>query len=344
MSKSLPTVTIFKDGHSHVKGNDNNNDEAYGTLIAQAVDVEEIDVGWTRSKQLWKPFTARGVFGGQVVAQALMAAAKTVESHFSLHSLHSYFILPGDNQLPILYQVERLRDGKSYATRSVKAMQRGRAIFTAIFSFAVADTGISIDHQDTFPQVPDPETLPSDEMRVEELLKHPDLEIPEKYRTYLETRLQEQSPVDFREVHVATVEELARLKPVQSDRQQVWFKCHGKLNDDPVLHQAVLAYASDSHLLHTAVRRSGLARTQIGMMASLDHAVWFHAPFRADEWLLYDMVSPRANSGRGMTLGRIFRRDGTLVATTAQEGIIRLSLREQEKRRQRSKAEKESKI
>jgi acyl-CoA thioesterase II len=238
-----------------------------------------------------------------------MAAAKTVESHFSLHSLHTYFILPvslvihffsifehrlkrlptdsllqGNNQIPILYQVERLRDGKTYATRTVKAMQRGRAIFSASFSFAVAESGISFDHQVAFPQVPDPETLPSDEMRLEGVLRHPDLEIPEKYRTYLEQRLQEQAPIDYREVHVPTPEEIAKLTPIKSDRQQVWFKCHGTLNDDPVLHQAVLAYASDANLLNTACRTSGLLRTSIGMMASLDHAVWFHAPFRADEW------------------------------------------------------------
>jgi acyl-CoA thioesterase II len=192
--------------------------------------------------------------------------------------------LQGNNQIPILYQVERLRDGKTYATRTVKAMQRGRAIFSASFSFAVAESGISFDHQVAFPQVPDPETLPSDEMRLEGVLRHPDLEIPEKYRTYLEQRLQEQAPIDYREVHVPTPEEIAKLTPIKSDRQQVWFKCHGTLNDDPVLHQAVLAYASDANLLNTACRTSGLLRTSIGMMASLDHAVWFHAPFRADEW------------------------------------------------------------
>ncbi|RUS25442.1 HotDog domain-containing protein [Jimgerdemannia flammicorona] len=326
MHKSLPSVNVFSELHNEPSS----STVPYAKLIENAVDVEEIDVNLYKSRQLWTPLGARGVFGGQVVAQALRAATKTVKSEFNIHSLHSYFILPGNNQIPILYQVERIRDGRTYATRTVKAIQRGRSIFTAGFSFSVKEDGITLEHQSSMPVVPEPEILPNDEERVKSFVTHPDVDITPQYREYLETKVEERSPMDYRNTFVPKPEKFD--KAIKSTTQTIWFKTNGALSDDITLHQCVVAYASDNALIGTASRANGLSRSQIGMMASLDHSMWFHAPFRADEWLLYEMESPRTIDGRGIAFGRIYRRDGTLVVSVAQEGILRLSPKEQRRR------------
>ncbi|OZJ06726.1 hypothetical protein BZG36_00435 [Bifiguratus adelaidae] len=307
---------------------------SYGTLIQNAVEVTEIDTNLYSSEQLWTPIGARGVFGGQVVAQAIRAATRTVPKQFTLHSLHSYFILPGNNQIPIIYQVERVRDGRSYATRTVKAIQKGRSIFTCMFSFSMRDPGITLEHQPVMPSVPEPETLPNAEERTRFVLEKADATLPRKYKEFLLQRLEEHSPMDYRNTHVPTTDDFLSSERRKEETQTQWFKTVGTLPDDPTLHQACVAYASDSSLIGTATVANGLSRSQIGMMASLDHSMWFHAPFRADDWLLYEMNSPRTSGGRGLAFGRIYRRDGTLVVSVAQEGIVRLSEQEQARRRE----------
>ena len=250
------------------------------------------------------------VFGGQVLAQALIAAGQTVEGRHA-HSLHAYFLLPGDVEAPIVYQVDRNRDGKSFTTRRVLALQNGREIFTMTASFQVDEPGIS--HGATPPAVPAPEELP----RELDLVRAMADRIPAPLRAvYTQDR-----PIDFRPV--------APVDPFAPDRRppvkHVWFRADGTMPDDLLLHQAVLAYASDYGLLGTALLPHGLSFMQRWLQGgSLDHAVWFHRPFRVDEWLLYATDSPAAGGARGFARGQLHTRDGHLVASTAQEGLLRL--------------------
>ena len=255
-------------------------------------------VGWQR------------VFGGQVIGQALVAAARTVEGR-AAHSLHAYFMRPGDPTVPIIYEVDRIRDGKSFATRRVVAIQHGQAIFSMSASFQVEEAGL--DHQLPMPIVPPPEELPS-----ETELKALFLEsAPEPVRRYWEReRALELRPVDLR--HYVSREPLA---PVQ----QVWIRATGPLPDDPQIHRSVLAYASDMTLLDTALFAHGRSIFDRDLqVASLDHALWFHRPFRVDEWLLYSEDSPSTSGARGFSRGNLFSRDGKLIASVAQEGLVRL--------------------
>ncbi|KAG2227460.1 hypothetical protein INT45_007485 [Circinella minor] len=342
--KTFPAVISFD--KTAVKSTDptlvpstEGEDTDYAKSIAEAVDVQEIDVNLYMSKELWLPPGARGAFGGQIVAQALRAAFNTVREEFHVHSLHSYFILPGNVDYPVVYQVQRLRDGRSFATRFVTATQRGKAIFVSSFSFAKPDNNsITLEHQSAMPNVPEPESLTSEHERLQKLLENHDL--PPKYREHIETRMEESSPIDYRNVHNPTPQETFTGKIEAKDLQYRWFKTKGELSDDPRLHACIIAYASDSGFIGTAALANGLSPRAIGMMASLDHSMWFHAPARADEWLLYEMQSPRTSEGRGVAFGRIYTQDGTLIATTAQEGIVRLSRREQERRRKQREDEK----
>ena len=255
-------------------------------------------VGWQR------------VFGGQVIGQALVAAARTVEGR-AAHSLHAYFMRPGDPTVPIIYEVDRIRDGKSFATRRVVAIQHGQAIFSMSASFQVEEAGL--DHQLPMPIVPPPEELPS-----ETELKALFLEsAPEPVRRYWEReRALELRPVDLR--HYVSREPLA---PVQ----QVWIRATGPLPDDPQIHRSVLAYASDMTLLDTALFAHGRSIFDRDLqVASLDHALWFHRSFRVDEWLLYSEDSPSTSGARGFSRGNLFSRDGKLIASVAQEGLVRL--------------------
>ncbi len=255
------------------------------------------EVGWQR------------VFGGLVVAQALVASARTVESR-APHSLHGYFLLPGDPHAPIIYQVDRLRDGKSFTTRRCVAIQHGRAIFSLAASFQIDEPGL--EHAVAMPDVPLPETLPSE---AEMVAKYGAIMPDSVKRWFASDRPIETRPVD--------PSRYLRHEP-GAPVQDVWLRAVGPLPDDPAIHRAVLAYLSDMTLLDTALIGHGHyvfdAQLQV---ASLDHALWFHRPFRADEWLLYVQDSPNASGARGLTRGLLFSRDGRLVATAMQEGLMR---------------------
>ncbi len=280
---------------------------AIGTLLS-ILDLEKLEenlfrglspqVGWQR------------VFGGQVIGQALVAAARTVEGR-GAHSLHAYFMREGDPAVPIIYQVDRIRDGKSFATRRVVAIQHGAAIFSMSVSFQVDEKGL--DHQIKMPDVPPPEDLPSEEELKAAYLHN----APEGVRRYWERP----RPIELRPVDLRHFFSREKLEPLQ----YVWVRATGTLPDDPDIHRCVLAYASDMTLLDTALFAHGRMIFDPNLQAaSLDHALWFHRPFRADEWLLYAEDSPSASGARGFTRGSLFSRDGRLVASVAQEGLIRV--------------------
>jgi len=276
--------------------------------LISILDLEALEVNMFRGSS---PRTRwQRVFGGQVIGQALVASCRTVEGRMP-HSLHCYFILPGDPQIPIIYQVERLRDGRSYTTRRVTAIQHGQAIFSMMVSFHAEEAGTH-DHQDSMPKVPSP-----DELTPEELMKLPIMEgMPEFIqRYYASDRPIELRPVEYQRYFG---------EKVPDGRINIWIRTAARLPDDPALHLCALAYASDFSLLDSVMSRYG--RTLFDgrvMAASLDHAMWFHRPFRADEWLLYSQDSPSAQNGRGLARGSIFKPDGTLVASVAQEGSLR---------------------
>jgi len=249
------------------------------------------------------------VFGGQVIGQALVAATRTVEGR-APHSLHGYFMLPGDPRIPIIYDVERIRDGRSFTTRRVNAIQHGQPIFTLSASFQVAEMGLS--HEITMPNVPDPDDLPNERdirARVMPLM-------PDPVRSYFER----ERPIELRPVEFKRYMSREPLEP----RFNVWIRATGPLPEDPAIHQAVLAYASDMTLLDSTLVAHGRTVFEREIQAaSLDHALWFHRPFRADEWLLYAQESPFTGGARGFARGSIFTREGQLVASVAQEGLIR---------------------
>jgi len=252
------------------------------------------------------------VFGGQVLGQALRAAAYTVPPERRAHSLHAYFILPGDPNAPIVYLVERLRDGRSFTTRRVTAIQHGRPIFNLSASFQIEEPGVA--HQDPMPEVPPPEELISEA----ELRRQLAEQVPEVLRPFL---LHER-PIEIRPVEPVNLMFPEKRPP----RRHAWIRAAGTLpDDDAALHQSVLAYASDFGFIGTAMLPHGLSFLQPHVQAaSLDHAMWFYHPFRADEWLLFSMESPVAAHARGLNRGLFFRRDGTLVAAVVQEGLMRI--------------------
>lgn len=248
------------------------------------------------------------VFGGQVLAQSLVAATRTVEDRF-VHSLHGYFLRPGDINLPITFSVDRLRDGRSFSTRRVQAYQKGEPIFSMIASFQVTDPGL--EHQDAFPAgIPEPETLPSAAELIGEN-PHPVAQYWAKAR-----------PFDMR--HVGSPIYFS-VKGEHVPHQAVWLKALGTMPDDLTLHTAALAYASDYSILESIYRAHGIAWSHPGLKsASLDHAMWFHRQAKVDDWMLYVQESPSAQGGRGLAMGKIFSRDGQLLATVAQEGMVRV--------------------
>ena len=251
------------------------------------------------------------VFGGQVAAQALVAAGRTVGEDRPVHSLHAYFLRPGDTRIPILYEVDRIRDGKSFTTRRVVGIQHGHAIFSMSVSFHIVENGP--DHQMPMPTVPAPDELPTWHERVEPYL--------ERLGPDLAQWLVRERPIDSR-----PVDDPRWLDPSPREPQQdVWIKSNGDLPEGvPLIHECVVAYASDLTLLDTAMFPHAISyQEQQYMIASLDHAMWFHRPFRADDWLLYHQTSPTASRARGLAQGSIFCRDGTLAITVIQEGLIR---------------------
>ncbi len=251
------------------------------------------------------------VFGGQVLGQALSAAQQTLESPRTAHSLHAYFLKAGDIEHPIVYQVDRTRDGGSFSVRRVTAIQHGQPIFFLAASFQKDEAGG--EHQLSMPEVPKPEDIePSLALPPDELAK-----LPAKVQRWL-SRM---GPFEFR--HIYPRDELN--PPKRPPFQQVWFRLAERVGDAPELHRALLAYASDFYLLGTATFPHGISYYQPSvLMASLDHALWFHRPFRVDEWLLYSIDSPSAQGSRGLARGLIYDRSGRLVASTAQEGLIRV--------------------
>ena len=273
--------------------------DALEELVA-LLDLETLEVNLFRGVS-WKDDRPR-VFGGQVAGQALVAAGRTVDPGREVHSLHAYFLRPGDPSVPIIYEVDRIRDGKSFITRRVVAIQHGEAIFNLQASFHRPETGL--DHQFQMPEAPAPESLP----RADEL------EPPSPGKLWA------RQPIDIRYVGGPPWQGT----PSPDGRQLVWIRADGTLPDDPVLHTCVVAYASDYTLLGSSLLPHGRSyfRDDI-MMASLDHAMWFHRPFRADEWLLYSQASPSASGGRGLAMGAIFRADGVHVVSVVQEGLIR---------------------
>jgi acyl-CoA thioesterase-2 len=277
--------------------------------LLTTLDLEQLEQNLFRGRSPQNGW--QRVFGGQVVGQALVAAERTVEEKDRLtHSLHGYFLLPGDPKVPIIYEVDRIRDGGSFTTRRVIAIQHGKAIFSMAASFHKAEPGF--DHQIPMPVVPAPEDLPSEEELKARLLPN----LPAAVRVYWE-RLR---PIELRFVDLSRFFSAEKADP----KQFVWIRANGLLPDDFRLHQCVLAYASDFSLLDTALIAHGRMLFDPNLLlASLDHAVWFHRPFRAGEWLLYALDSPSAQAARGFCRGSIFARDGRLVASVAQEGMIR---------------------
>jgi acyl-CoA thioesterase-2 len=275
--------------------------------LLDVLDLEPLEVNLFRGRSPQVGW--QRVFGGQVIGQALVAATRTVEGR-PPHSLHAYFLLAGDPKVPIIYEVDRIRDGKSFTTRRVVAIQHGQPIFSMSVSFHADETGL--EHQARMPAVPKPDELPSEAEIKERVLPM----MPDPVRKYYER----ERPIELRPV------EFGRYLGKKSDTSEfhVWIRTTGPLPDDPAIHRCVLAYASDMMLLDTALVRHGRSLFEKSFMAaSLDHAMWFHRPFRADEWLLYAQDSPNLHGARGFARGLIFAADGTLVASVTQEGLLR---------------------
>ncbi|MEN9714121.1 MAG: hypothetical protein RLZZ164_785 [Actinomycetota bacterium] len=267
---------------------------------------------WFEGQSHWM-FTGR-TFGGQILGQSLSAAAKTIDSPTRIvHSLHGYFLRPGDLEIPIHFAVDRIRDGRSYSTRRVQAFQNDLPIFSCIASFQEPEPGL--EHQDDFPSdIPDPETLPKLNDLIDDYI-HDEKNPIAHWSTH--------RPFDMRFVPSSL---FFFVEGERVAHQAVWLKTTGKLNDDANLHRAAIAYASDYTILESIYRKHGIAWSNPKLRAaSLDHAIWFHRPARADEWLLYVQESPTAQGGRGLAIGRFFTKSGELVATVAQEGSVRIS-------------------
>jgi acyl-CoA thioesterase-2 len=253
------------------------------------------------------------VFGGQVAAQALVAAGRTVPEDRHAHSLHAYFLRPGDPGAPIVYTVDRIRDGRSFTTRRVVAVQHGQPIFHLSASFQTHEDGL--DHQASAPAAPDPATLPTSDERLRGY-GHLPAEVVDRFREAREA-------VDLRYVDEPPY---GRFGEPREPHSQVWFRTNGKLGDDPLLHVVLATYVSDMTLLDSVLLAHGRGGWAVGDVvgASLDHAMWFHRPFRADEWLLYDQESPSAHGGRGLGQARIYTQDGRLAISVIQEGVVRV--------------------
>ena len=276
--------------------------------LESLLNLEKIEENIFRGQNYQAPWGR--VFGGQVLAQALHAAYNTVPDDRYAHSMHAYFILAGDISTPVIYNVERTRDGGSFTTRRVTAIQKGRPIFVLAVSFQLVQDGF--DHQIEMPKVPEPETLLSDIEKAEKLKETN----PELYKRFTIPR-----PFEFRPVEYADP-----LNPQDADPYRcIWIKASGAIGDEVRTHQEFMAYVSDYGLLGTAIlpHRSKVKSEDI-FFASIDHAMWFHRPFRVDEWFLYALDSPSASNARGFSRGNIFQRDGKLIASTVQEGLMRI--------------------
>ena len=276
--------------------------------LVKVLDLEAIEVNIFRGSS--PQVSHQRVFGGQVAGQALVAAGRTVDADRAVHSLHSYFIRPGDPKVPIVYTVERARDGRSFSIRRVTAIQHGEPIFVLAASFQLRQGGI--DHQAPMPDVPLPDELPT---------------LEERYAGYDEVAAWfERVPRPFELRYVDDPPWVQRSHGPRGDGpHRIWLRADGRLPDDPLIHVCALTFASDLTLVETVLVHHGLA---IGLdpvvTASLDHAMWFHRPFRADEWFLYDMASPSASGGRGLAMGKIFSLDGRHIVSVVQEAMLRV--------------------
>ncbi|MEU4082376.1 acyl-CoA thioesterase [Streptomyces venezuelae] len=285
--------------------------EAHSALdgLLDLLDLERIERDIFRGES--RSALVPRVFGGQVAAQALVAAGRTVPGDRLAHSLHAYFLRPGDPGAPIVYTVDRIRDGRSFTTRRVVAVQHGQPIFHLSASFQAYEEGL--DHQADMPAAPDPESLPTP---AEMLPRHLPREVADRL-------IEARAAVDLR---YAEVPPWGSVGEPREPRSQVWFRTNGKLADDPLLHVVLATYVSDMTLLDSVLLAHGRGGWAVGDVvgASLDHAMWFHRPFRADEWLLYDQESPTASGGRGLGQARIWTQDGKLAISVIQEGVVRV--------------------
>jgi len=276
--------------------------------LLDLMSLEALEVNLFRGES--RDIGTSRVFGGQVLAQALLAATRTVEGRM-VHSLHAYFLRAGDPDAPIVYSVDRSRDGRSFTARRVVAIQHGRQIFTLAASFQLPQDGV--EHQFPMPEVPRPEDLPNERELARDDLENAPPKLRRWYNRY--------GPFEFRPV---TAQNLLDPQPMDPE-QRIWFRLGGEVGDDQALHRTLLAYVSDFHLIGTATLPHGISFRQGNLLlASLDHAMWFHRDVRLDDWLLYACDSPNTGGSRGLTRGLIYDRGGRLVASTAQEGMIRV--------------------
>ena len=290
-----PDVPLAEDGVPH-------GQPVLDRLVA-LLDLERIEENIFRGVSPAESPTR--VFGGQVAGQALIAAGRTVPVERRVHSLHAYFIRPGDPSIPIVYEVDRIRDGRSFTTRRATAIQRGKAIFALSASFQVDEPGM--EHGEPMPDVPAPEDLTTYGLLAAKMRERVGMAVLPR-------------PIDIR--YVTEPPWLRQESGRCVTRNQVWMRADGKLPDDQLLHVCVLTYCSDMTLLDAVLARHGVSWGEV-RGASLDHALWFHRPFRADEWFLYDCVSPSASNARGLATGRFFTRTGSHIATVVQEGLLR---------------------
>jgi len=276
--------------------------------LLNLLDLEPIEVNLFRGQSPADSW--QRVFGGQVIGQALVAAQRTVEEDRHCHSLHAYFIRPGDPKVPIVYEVDRSRDGRSFSTRRVIAIQHGKQIFNMAASFQVREEGF--DHQFPMPDVPGPDDLPTELSMREAVVDR----VPRSMRD----RFLRPRPIELRFVEPPSYFDAEKRDPIS----HVWFRAVAPTTDNVALNQCVLAYASDMTLLDTCINPHGVTWMDGTVQsASLDHAMWFHRPFKADEWMLYAQDAPSASFARGFNRGNIFTQDGTLIASVTQEGLIR---------------------
>lgn len=315
-SETSTASSPFSSMYTHDHGTKMNEFSLHSTAASRQVltelltllQLEKIEENIFRGASQDLGFGA--IFGGQVLGQALSAGSQTVPPERIIHSMHGYFLRPGDPHLPIIYNVDCIRDGKSFTTRRVVAIQKGQAIFSMAASFQVEEPGF--EHQAAMPTIGGPDEYTSEL----EMARQIQGRIPEPLRAKFTC----ERPIEIRPVNPVNPFKPEKMPPVR----QAWMRATGPLTDDPVVHRFLLAYASDFGLLATSMYPHGRTFFDPSMqVTSLDHAIWFHRSFRMDEWLLYSMESPSASHARGLNNGRVYTRDGVLVASTAQEGLIR---------------------
>lgn len=300
--------------------NDNNTQEEFSqdlksVLVTSVLNLEKLDVDLYRGTHHWVPRTQR-LFGGQIVGQALVAAAKSVSDNLYAHSLHCYFVRAGDPKVPVLYQVDRIRDGRSFSVRSIKAIQHGQPILICQASFHLLQPS-PVEHQFTMPTVPPPEDLPTIEELIQSYLSKPDL--AENLKQGLNKLLANEVPIEIKPVSPPTFYRAFATEP----KMTFWVRARGFIGEGNMkLHCCVAAYVSDYAFLSTALLPYPNHRAKFS--ASLDHAMWFHNTFRSDEWMLYECDSPWAGGSRGLVQGRMWRKDGVLAASCSQEGVLRV--------------------